>query len=58
MVHPRDRLRALARHGAPLDDACMTHLLHDLDAVAWTALTVLMVITGIALLGFLFLAAI
>jgi hypothetical protein len=36
----------------------MTHLLRGLDTVVWTGLTMLMVITGIALLGFVFLAAI
>jgi hypothetical protein len=36
----------------------MEHLMHDLDRVAWTALTVLLVITAVAFVGFLFLAAI
>jgi hypothetical protein len=36
----------------------MAHLMHNLDAVAWALITALLVITAVALLGFLFLAAI
>jgi hypothetical protein len=36
----------------------MAHLVRGLDNVAWVVLTALLVIVGIALLGFLFLAAI
>ena len=50
--------RTLAHAGTPPHDAGMPHLLRGLDTVVWTGLTVLMVITGIALLGFVFLAAI
>jgi hypothetical protein len=36
----------------------MAHLLRRLDSVAWAVITALLVITAVALLGFLFLAAI
>jgi hypothetical protein len=36
----------------------MAHLMHSLDHVAWAVLTALLVITAVALLGFVFLAAI
>jgi hypothetical protein len=36
----------------------MAHLMRSLDNVAWVVLTALLVITAVALLGFLFLAAI
>jgi hypothetical protein len=36
----------------------MAHRVHNLDNVAWAVLTALLVITAVALLGFLFLAAI
>ena len=36
----------------------MEHLVRDLDRMVMTGLTVLLVITAVALLGFLFLAAI
>ena len=48
----------LARGPAPIDHASMAHLVHNLDTVAWAVLTALLVITAVALLGFLFLAAI
>jgi hypothetical protein len=36
----------------------MAHLMHRLDNVAWAVLAPLLVITAVALLGFVFLAAI
>ena len=36
----------------------MAHMVHNLDNVAWAVLTALLVITAVALLGFVFLAAI
>ena len=36
----------------------MAHLVHNFDTVAWAVLTALLVIPAVALLGFLFLAAI
>jgi hypothetical protein len=36
----------------------MAHLVHNLDNVAWAVLTALLVITAVALLSLLFLAAI
>jgi hypothetical protein len=36
----------------------MAHLVHNLDNVAWAVLTAPLVITAVALLGLLFLAAI
>jgi hypothetical protein len=36
----------------------MARVLRDLDRVAWVALTAVMVITAVALVGFLFLVAI
>jgi hypothetical protein len=36
----------------------MAHLMHSLDNVAWAVLAALLVITAVALLGFVFLAAI
>ena len=51
-------LSALAKPVPRIDDASMAHLVRGLDNVAWVVLTALLVIVGIALLGFLFLAAI
>ena len=50
--------RTLAEGPAPIDHASMAHLMHSLDNVAWAVITALLVITAVALLGFLFLAAI
>ena len=36
----------------------MAHLVHNFATVAWAVLTALLVITAVALLGFVFLAAI
>jgi hypothetical protein len=41
-----------------VDDASMAHLVRSLDNVAWALLTALLVIVAVAVLGFLFLAAI
>jgi|GEM_PF-2727625 hypothetical protein len=51
-------LWALAEPAPGIDDASMAHLMRSLDNVAWVVLTALLVITAVALLGFLFLAAI
>lgn len=51
-------LRTLADRGRGENHGCMAALVHNLDHVVWALLTVVMVITALALFGFLFLAAI
>jgi hypothetical protein len=41
-----------------IDDDPMAQLVRNLDHVAWAVLTALLVVVAVALLGFLFLAAI
>jgi hypothetical protein len=51
------RRTALARRIPPHHDPGMAHLLRNLDRVVWVLTTAIMVVTALAVLGFLFLAA-
>ena len=54
----RGPLRTLARPDGGENDGSMASLVHNLDHVAWALLTAVLAVTALALLGFIFLAAI